>query len=133
MVRLPVKCCPKSIVGLTLIEVLIALAIIAIAMTAVIKAASQHIRSTSYLQHKTIALWVGQSVINQARLGIVKLSEEGDWSNNTVAILGEEWHWRGHSEETANKHIHKIEVTVFETEKEAEAPVLSLESYIYAD
>ncbi len=133
MVRLKATCCHRLEAGLTLIEVLIALAIISIAMTAVMKTASQHIRSTSYLQHKTMAMWVGQSVINQARAGVLKMPDGDDWSNNTVTILGEEWHWRGRSDVSANKHIRKINVDVYQTENEADAPVMSLESYVYAE
>jgi general secretion pathway protein I len=133
MARSPIMNYRKSSSGLTLIEVLVALAIIAIAMTAIIKAASQNIRSTSYLQHKTLALWVGQNVINQARVGVIKLPDGGDWSDNTVTIMGEEWHWRGRSEMSANKHIRKLSVDVFASESEEESPVISLESFSYEE
>ena len=59
--------------GLTLIEVLIALAIVSIAMTAIIKATSQNIRSTQYLEHKTLAAWVGEEVLNKARVELLRL------------------------------------------------------------
>ncbi len=72
------NCCPsqrfQACVGLTLIEVLIALAIVGIAMTAIIKATSQNIRSTAYLQNKLIAMWVGQQVSNEMLAGITSSS-----------------------------------------------------------
>ncbi len=118
--------------GLTLIEVLIALAIIAIALTAIIKSTTQNIRSTSYLQHKTLALWVAEDIMNKARLGVINLSDSDDSSNNTVSILGEEWHWRGKSTNSANPHIKKINVEVYATESDDTSPTSTLESYIYA-
>jgi prepilin-type N-terminal cleavage/methylation domain-containing protein len=51
--------------GLTLIEVLVALAIISIALTAIIKATSENIRGTAYLQDKTIAMYVARQILNE--------------------------------------------------------------------
>jgi general secretion pathway protein I len=59
--------------GFTLIEVLIALAILSIALTAIIKATSQNIRDTAYIQHKMIAHYVALDVINAARAGLINL------------------------------------------------------------
>ena len=57
--------------GFTLIEVLIALAILAIALTAVIEATSKNIQNTLYLQNKTIASWVGLEIINEAKINFL--------------------------------------------------------------
>jgi general secretion pathway protein I len=117
--------------GLTLIEVLIALAIISIAMTAVIQADSQIFRDTRYLQDKTIALWVGQQVLNEARVGIIKLPAAPDKLSLTTTILNKEWHWQAEKEITPNKHIDKIMVQVYENADEEASPLANLESYLY--
>lgn len=121
----------KRQLGLTLIEVLIALAILGIAMTAVIKATSQNIRSTSYLQNKTIAMWVGQEVLNEARVGIEKLPNGSDSLKQSRMMLGKEWYFSGSQEETPNQHIKKIKVNVFADENEESTPLIRLESYVY--
>lgn len=122
-----------SVRGLTLIEVLIALAIIAIAMTAVIKATSQNIRGTSYLQDKTMAMWVGQQVMNEARVGLRKLPDSSDKLHDVTNMLGRDWYWQASQEETPNKRIRKISVNVYthEADDEESAPIVSLESYVY--
>ena len=115
--------------GFTLIEVLIALAIVSIAMTAIIKAATQNIRGTNYLQDKTIALWVGQQVLNEARVGLLTLPENSNKQNEKTMMLGQDWYWQAVQEETPNSHIQKITVTVFKREDDT-VPLINLESYL---
>jgi general secretion pathway protein I len=122
---------PEKISGLTLIEVLVALAIISVAMTAVIKASSQNIRSTAYLQNKTIAMWVGQQVLNEARAGVLKLPNPPDSVKETTAMLGHDWYWEANQEETPNKRINQIRVKVFAQEGDEASPLITLETFKY--
>lgn len=122
--------------GMTLIEVLIALAIVGIAMTAVIKATSQHIRGTNYLQNKMTAMWVGELIMNEIRTGVRQLPRPSDKLKGHTKMLHKEWYWQAECEETPNKRIKQIAVSVYEHENEAkeeEDPValIHLESYIY--
>lgn len=129
----PGYCCPRrNSCGLTLIEVLIALAIVAIAMTAVIKATSQTIRSTTYLQNKTIAMWVSSQVINEARVGVLRLPFAPDKLKQHTKMLGQDWYWQAQQEATPNKRIAKITVQVFARENDNdEASLFKMESFIY--
>lgn len=124
---------PRNMSGLTLIEVLIALAIIAISLTAVIKAASQNIRATSYLQNKTIALWVAQNVMNEVQLGLLKVSDERDAEAGKTEMLGQKWYFRATEQATGNVSIKKIEVKVYSHDPEDDdAPALiDIEGYGY--
>ena len=124
--------CARKNAGLTLIEVLIALAIISIALTAIIKATAQNIRSTSYLQEKTIAMWVGQQVINEARVNLLVLSGD-DKVQQQTAMLGQEWYWQASKKNTANPKIIMLKVDVFNKDPDNDnaAPLVSLESYVY--
>lgn len=122
----------KAVSGFTLIEVLIALAITAIAVTAVIKATSQNIRSTGYLQNKTIAMWVGEDVINRARLGLITLSDEEGEEKESMNMLGQTFYWQGKQEQTPNKRIYQLNVKVFANENE-ESPLINLTGYRYDD
>lgn len=120
--------------GLTLIEVLIALAIISIALTAVIKAGAENIRFTARLQTKTIAIWIGQQVLNEARVGLLALPAGADQKEESVQVLGRDWHWRAQRKTTANKNIDKISVRVFEGEEQQQdqdSPVVTLDTFIY--
>lgn len=124
----------KRNAGLTLIEVLIALAIVSIAMTAVIKAASQNIRGTSYLQNKSIATWVGEEVLNSVRVNVLKLPD-GDKLKQSTTMLDQKWYWEAQKQTTPNKHITKISVDVFtqDPEENNTSPIVSLETYTYEE
>jgi len=118
--------------GLTLIEVLIALAIISIAMTAVIKAVSQNIRTTAYLEEKTIAMWVAQEHLNEARIGILKLPDAPDEWVQTIDYLGQKWTVHGSQERSSNARIQKLKFSVFQGEAESN-PIVTLEGYADRD
>lgn len=122
----------KNAAGLTLIEVLIALAIVAIALTAIIKAASQNIRATSYLETKMTALWVATDVINEARVGIIKLPDNETISQK-MTMLARDWYFELTPENTANARIKKWMVTVYPTEnaRDQHQGLLTLETYVY--
>jgi general secretion pathway protein I len=129
------RCKSRQSAGLTLIEVLIALAIVGIAMTAVIKATSQNIRGTNHLQTKTLALWVGQNVLNEARTGVLKLQSGDDSKQDKTDILGNIFYWHATQSDTPNKRIKKVTVDVFDHEAngEDESPVVQLETYLYGE
>jgi general secretion pathway protein I len=128
------RCLKKRSAGLTLIEVLIALAIVGISMTAIIKATSQNIRSTGYLNNKSIAEWVGQQVINEARVNLLKLPNPPDKLKQTTTMLNHEWLWTAAQESTHNTHVKKAIVKVFanaDADEEETTPSVTLESYVY--
>ena len=116
MVRLPAPYCPSNRpeAGLTLIEVLIALAIMSIAMTAIIQSVSHNIRATDYLQTKTMAMWVGQQVLNEARAGLVSVPAPPDQLRQTTTLLQRDWYWQAEQMPTLNPRIQKIRVRVYQ-------------------
>lgn len=124
----------RKCAGMTLIEVLIALAIIAIALTAIIRAASQNIRATDYLQTKTVALWVGRNVMSEAQLGVLGIGgPEG--LRQEQEMLGRDWFWHAEMTATANARIKKIRVRVYthEPEDDDASALVDLDGYSYAN
>lgn len=117
----------KNKLGFTLIEVLIALVILSVALTAVIKAVSQNLRDTAYLEQKNIADWVGTNIINEVQLGLRTLSS-GEVTAK-AEMLDQEWIWTARVSTTPNTHIKKIEVKVYKNH--SKAPLVILESYYY--
>lgn len=102
----------KNKTGLTLIEVLVALAILSIALTAIIKCASQNIRNLMYLENRTIATWVANNVINQVRAGVIRLPEAPSHADQETQMLGQTWNWQASLDLTPNKNIKEIAVNV---------------------
>jgi general secretion pathway protein I len=95
--------------GLTLIEVLIALAILSIALTAIIKSTSENIRGTLYLQNKMIAAWVGADAMNSIRAGVIKVPGH---MQQEINMLNHNWEWEAKLVDTPNKRIKEIDVDV---------------------
>jgi len=82
----------QYIIGFTLIEVLIALMIVSIAVTAIMKTTMQAIHTTAYLEDKTMATWVAQRAINHIVLGLWVLPESPATLKKTETMLGKDWH-----------------------------------------
>ncbi len=122
----------RTKLGLTLIEVLIALAILSIALTAMIKASSQTILDTLYLQNKMVANWVGMEVINETRAGVIKLPMAPARVEEERDRLGQTWLWRGQLTITPNTHIRAIQVDVFLPQTQ-QPPLAHLTGYLYVE
>lgn len=97
--------------GFTLIEVLIALAIIAIALTAIIKATSNDIIDTQTLQNKSIAHWVAMNSLSEIQLGMIPLTS-GSQRSGTTSMLNQDWFWNARVTTTADKHVAKVIISV---------------------
>jgi general secretion pathway protein I len=118
----------NSCKGFTLIEVLIALAILSIALTAIIKATAQNINDTRYLQDKMIANWVAMEVLNESRAGIYKLPNKPEKLEQDTSMLSENWSWQAYLSATPNAKIKQVHVKVFR--KSDNVKMASLMSYV---
>jgi type II secretion system protein I len=78
--------------GFTLIEVLVALAIVAFGMAAVLEAMTSSAETALYLQSKTFAEWVALNRIETVRLSGAVPSVGS--SNDTIEYAGRNWEWR---------------------------------------
>lgn len=116
--------------GLTLIEVLIAMAILSIALTAVIKSASQNIRNTLYLQNRTLATLIGTDIINTIRVGLIKVPGAPDQLSGNDQTLGQLWTWKASMNLTPNPRIRQITVDVYHQPDDKR--FAQMESYLYA-
>lgn len=82
----------KTTRGFTLIEVLVALAIVAIGMAAVLEALTSSANTAVYLQDKTLAEWVALN-----RIATVRLSGNvptAGTSNDDIDYAGRSWEWQ---------------------------------------
>ncbi|MFO7705345.1 MAG: type II secretion system minor pseudopilin GspI [Halopseudomonas sp.] len=61
--------------GFTLLEVLVAMTILAVALAALVKGGSDHSRNTLYLQERTLAHWAGQNLLAEYESGMRPVAE----------------------------------------------------------
>ena len=96
--------------GFTLIEVLVALAIIAVALSAGMRALAQSADGASSLKARTLATWVAENRLARAQLG----------DGSATEATGDEWQagmrfaWRQTITGTPNPAFRRIEVVVTE-------------------
>ena len=96
--------------GFTLVEVMVSLAIVAFALTAVAASMNQMIDSANTMRDRTYASWIAQNKITEMRLADVTpdlstTSGEVDYGNNR-------WVWRAVVSETGIEGFRRIDVSV---------------------
>ncbi|HAT1941786.1 GspI family T2SS minor pseudopilin variant LspI [Legionella pneumophila] len=101
----------KLVSGFTLIEVLLALTVIAIALTALLKATAQNIDNTHRIKEKTISHWVAMQGIAMIQLNLLRTSQSQE-STQATTILGQKWYWRAKISPTPIKRLQQITISV---------------------
>ncbi len=97
--------------GFTLIEVLIALAVIAIALLALTRTASIEVQSFDGLRERTLAGWVAADVLGDTRLA-TPFPATGR-SDGRMQLGGRDWRWTRDVKATPNAEIRRIDIDVF--------------------
>jgi general secretion pathway protein I len=103
--------------GFTLIEVLVALAIVAIGMAAVMGALTSSANMISYLRDKTLAQWVALNQIANLRLS--GQQPPSGISNGDTDFAGRSWHWRQEVVATEVPGVERIDISVRPSEVKA--------------
>ena len=121
--------------GFTLIEVMVALMVIAIALPALLMALGQQLDSTAYLRDKSAAQWVANNKLVEIRLELARSGVlfRGERSGEET-MGGRDWFWEMDSEETPVEDFYRTEVRVglLENNKER-VPVYTLVGFMTAE
>ncbi len=96
--------------GFTLIEVMVALAIVAFSLTAVAASMGQMIDTANAMRERTYASWIAQNEIAEMRLANV--IPEVTTTSGEVDYAGTEWAWRAVVSETGVENLFRVDVTV---------------------
>ncbi len=113
-----------TIKGFTLIEVLIALVIIAIALFAILRSTEYDVKTTQYLQNKTLANWVAMNAMAKINLGLVTVPIQ----NQAETLLKHTYLWSAATSASAIKGIQQVKVTV--VAKGQTQPMITLYGYL---
>jgi general secretion pathway protein I len=101
----------KNSQGFTLIEILVALSILAVAMTAVSRSASSGVQNAAALREHVIANWVAQNRMALHQAGSDWLPTGITTGNESQA--GQDWPWQEEVIATPNPTMARIVVRVF--------------------
>jgi len=102
--------CAKSKAGFTLIEVLVALAILAVALGALIRGGSTATANAAHLRDKTFAEWVALNQIAEQQVAPVWPGTGRRTGSSMMA--NREWQWEQVIEGTEDGDVRRLTVSV---------------------
>lgn len=111
--------------GFTLLEVLVALSIIAIALAAVIHSVSLNASQALYLENKTFANWIAMDLLTEIRLQ-GKLPAE---NSGQINMAQRTWQWKIALFDTVESKIKRLEITI--TLAQQDTHLINLIAFMY--
>ncbi|MCI0749505.1 MAG: type II secretion system minor pseudopilin GspI [Nevskiales bacterium] len=111
--------------GFTLIEILVAVTVLAVALGALISGMTRHAANAAVLREKTVALWVAHNRLTEIAL-------QPSWpdlgkSDDDVEMAGLEWRWFATVSETPDPDVRRVDIRVVRsTSPSVEEPESSL-------
>ena len=96
--------------GFTLIEVMVALAIVAFSLTAIAASMNQMIDAANSMRERTYASWIAQNKITELRMANV--TPETSSSSGEVTYANSDWEWQAVVAETGVENFYRIDVSV---------------------
>ncbi|SIO24374.1 type II secretion system minor pseudopilin GspI [Salinivibrio sp. ES.052] len=112
--------------GMTLLEVLVAVAIFAIAALSVMKATGQHTRSLGRLEQKTLAAMVADNQLAEVVLG-AKVPEKA--TQGTTEMAGQQWQWQLTPVATDTGQLRAVDLSVSVLEQ-VDSPLVTVRTYV---
>jgi general secretion pathway protein I len=101
----------------TLVEVMVALAIIALSLTAVASKMSRMIDTSNSMRERTYASWIAQNKITELRLANV--IPEVTTTSGDIEYANSQWRWRAVISESGIENLFRVDVEVFDADGDA--------------
>ncbi|MEN8170282.1 MAG: type II secretion system minor pseudopilin GspI [Pseudomonadota bacterium] len=114
--------------GFTLLEVMVALAVLAIALAAMIKGTADNAANAAYLRDKTLAHWVGMNVVTEQRLA-VKWDELGV-QRGEEEMARHTWYWQARLNKTFDEDVRRLNVEVRGSDDRDTSALITLVAFV---
>ncbi|MEW6168332.1 MAG: type II secretion system minor pseudopilin GspI [Pseudomonadota bacterium] len=113
----------KRVRGFTLIEILVAVAVLAIAMSAILSGMARYADNVGRLRERTVALWVAHNRLTEIELQPV-WPNVGE-SDGETQLGGITWIWEAEVKETTDENLRRIDIRVLSPSRDGNAATLS--------
>jgi type II secretion system protein I len=107
----------------TLLEVMIALAVVGIGLVAASSSIAQLTRNGIYLRDKTLGHWIAMNKLAEMRLAEAWPSIGK--SDDDIEYAGQDWHWNAEVTATDVETLRRIDVTVARKEDKHEEQIVA--------
>ncbi|MGC2031894.1 MAG: type II secretion system minor pseudopilin GspI, partial [Steroidobacteraceae bacterium] len=97
--------------GFTLVEVLVALMIVAIGLAALMLTVSSTARTSGYLRDKTLAQWMALNRLSEVRLNVTKFGQNTD--TGEIYFANRTWHYDTRYFDTSIATMKRVVVRVY--------------------
>ncbi|MCE0489652.1 type II secretion system minor pseudopilin GspI [Pantoea sp. Mb-10] len=97
--------------GMTLLEVMVAMAMLAIAGVAMLSSSQQQLRFQGELTRKQLAIWVAENQLALTRLASPRAAQN---QQGEAWMADQRWYWRQQVRPTDRAGVYGIEVSVAE-------------------
>jgi type II secretion system protein I len=114
--------------GFTLIEVVVALAIVALGMFAVFKAIGDTTSNIGYLRDRSMAAWIADNRITEIRISGEYPSV--DRTEGDVEYAGRSWHWTAVISQTPVEGLRRIDMRVRRAGDAEDSSLVSLAGFV---
>lgn len=120
--------------GFTLVEVMVALAVVAIALPAVLTALYQQIDDVGYLRDKSMAHIVAANKLAETRIivGSTRSLQAGKDSGQSQ-LADRDWYWWLETTTTEVEQFFRVEITVAAEEEQRDNPLYTLVAFMSGD
>lgn len=118
--------------GFTLIEVMVALVVVAVALPALLTLVMTQLDGTAMIREKTQAFWVAENQMTLLQLQHKLLPDFSlpDTANGEADMMGQEWRWQMEIEETEVEDFLRLEVSVAR-ERDREFVLANLAGFVH--
>ena len=100
----------RSSHGFTLVEVMVALVIVALSLMAIAASMNQMIDAANAMRERTYASWIAQNKIVELRLANV--TPKVSTTSGEVDYAGSQWDWRAVVSETGVENFYRVDVSI---------------------
>jgi len=114
--------------GFTLLEILVALAIVAIALGAIIVNGGNAAGAAGSLREKSLAMWVAHN--RMAEIDLAPVWPNTGKSNDDVTMGGIAWTWRETVQTTADPTLRRIDIDIEKKDQPKAGRFASLTGFV---